>query len=122
MIHAFLPTRSNIQVEILGRSPRDRIEHQAQVIKRYPFLRRIVEKAELPAGDFKRSQKGSYGYDIVSIVRLTHQDGSLSTRSYRSNYYPVPEVIWIGPGTPTTSLPPLPEGADGIEPEATASP
>src|SRR5664280_1579108 len=122
MIHAFLPTRSSIQVEILGRSPEDKIEHQAQVIKRFPFLRRVVEKAELPSGDFKRSQKGSYGYDIVSIVRLTHPDGSLSTRSYRSNYYPVPEVMWVGPGTPAASLPPLPEGAEGLEPEPSEAP
>ena len=122
MIHAFLPTRSSIQVEILGRSPEDKIEHQAQVIKRFPFLRRVVEKAELPSGDFKRSQKGSYGYDIVSIVRMTHPDGSLSMRRYRSNYYPVPEVMWVGPGTPATSLPPLPEGAEGLEPESSEAP
>ena len=122
MIHAFLPTHSSIQVEILGRSPEDKIEHQAQVIKRFPFLRRVVEKAELPSGEFKRSQKGSYGYDIVSIVRLTHPDGSLSTRRYRSNYYPVPEVMWVGPGTPAASLPPLPEGAEGLEPEASEAP
>lgn len=122
MIHAYLPTRTTIQVEILGRNPEGQVEHNAQVIKRHPFLRRIVEKAELASGNYKRSQKGAYGYDIVSTVRLTRADGSQSTRRYKSTYYPVPEVMWVGPGTPANVLPPLPDGAEGVEPEASDAP
>jgi vancomycin resistance protein YoaR len=118
MIHAYLPTRSTIEVEFLGRDPPGPVVHEAQVIKRTPFLRRIVEKADLAPGDFKRSQKGAYGYDIISTVSLSLTDGTKSTRHYKSNYYPVPEVFWVGPGTPAATLPPLPDGAQGIEPEA----
>ena len=122
MIHAFLPTRATIAVEILGREPPGPVVHEAQVVKRYPFLRRIVEKPDMTEGDFKRSQKGAYGYDIVSTVSFVGSDGTRTERRYRSNYYPVPEVFWVGPGTPASALPPLPEGAEGIEPEANEEP
>jgi vancomycin resistance protein YoaR len=115
LIHAFLPTTTTIRVEILGREPEWKVEHNAQVIKRYPFLRRIVQKPEITSGEFKRSQKGTYGYDIVSVVRYTDRSGAVTTQKYKSNYYPVPEVFWVSPGTPLASLPPLPEGAEGIE-------
>jgi vancomycin resistance protein YoaR len=115
LIHAFLPTKTSIRVEILGRAPEWKVEHTAQVIKRHPFLRRIVEKQELTPGEFKRSQKGSFGYDIVSVVRYTDASGAVTSHHYKSNYYPVPEVFWVGPGTPLTSLPPLPDGAEGLE-------
>jgi len=115
LIHAFLPTRTSVKVEILGRESQSKIEHNAQVIKRHPFLRRVVEKPEIPAGEIKRSQKGTYGYEIVSFVRSTDAAGAVTTRQYKSNYYPVPEVFWVSPGTPLASLPPLPEGAEGLE-------
>jgi vancomycin resistance protein YoaR len=121
MIHAQLPTLTTIRVEILGRNPAGPVEHHAQVIKRYPFLRRIVEKAELAEGDVRRTQKGKYGFDIVSFVQFTQPDGSLTTHRYSSKYYPVPEVFWVAPGTPESALPPLPEGAEGIEPEPAES-
>ena len=121
MIHAFLATRT-IRVEIFGHNPEGEVDHSVQVVKRYPFLRRIVEKSEIAPGEFKRSQKGAYGYDIISIVRLKHEDGTLSMHRYRSNYFPVPEVFWIGPGTPASALPPLPDGAEGLEPNASDAP
>jgi vancomycin resistance protein YoaR len=115
LIHAFLPTATSIRVEILGREPEWKVEHAAQVVKRHSFLRRVVEKTELAPGEFKRSQKGTYGYDIISVVRYTDPSGSVTTHQYKSNYYPVPEVFWVSPGTRPESLPPLPEGADGLE-------
>ena len=122
MIHAQLPTRTTLRVEILGRSPEGKVEHTAQVIKRYPFMRQIVTKPDIEPGSYKRSQKGSFGYDILSIVSLTYPDGSRTTRQYKSKYYPVPEVIWLGPDTPESALPPLPDGAEGIEPETSEAP
>lgn len=115
LFHVFLPTASTLRVEILGREPRWQIEHDALVVKRYPFLRRVVDKPELAAGEFKRSQKGTYGWDILSVVRYTDASGATSTHQYKSTYYPVPEVFWVGSATPLGSLPPLPEGAEGIE-------
>ena len=55
------------------------------------------------------------GYDVVSTVRTTYPDGQRRFRSYTSTYDPVPEVYWVGPGTDPSALPPLPEGAQGIE-------
>jgi vancomycin resistance protein YoaR len=115
LIHASLPTATTMRVEILGRDSEWQVEHAAQVIKRHSFLRRVVEKTGLAPGEFKRSQKGSYGYDIVSVVRYRDPSGTVTTHHYKSNYYPVPEVFWVSPGTQLDSLPPLPEGADGVE-------
>jgi vancomycin resistance protein YoaR len=115
MLHANFPRSTSIRVEILGHEPLGKVEHAARVIERHPFLRRLVEKPELAAGSFEQKQKGGYGYDIVSVVSLTRADGSVATRRYASKYYPVPEVLWIGKGTDPSVLPPLPDGATGIE-------
>jgi vancomycin resistance protein YoaR len=115
MLHTAFPRSTSIRVEILGHEPLGKVEHAARVIERYPFSRRLVEKAELAAGSFEQKQKGGYGYDIVSVVSLTRADGTVATRRYPSKYYPVPEVLWIGKGTEATALPPLPDGATGLE-------
>jgi vancomycin resistance protein YoaR len=117
MLHAYFPRSTLMRVEILGHPPLGHVEHAAQVIERHPFLRRVVEKAELESGSFERKQKGGYGYDILSVVTLTRDDGTVLTRRYPSKYYPVPEVLWVGKGTEPSALPPLPDGATGLEAE-----
>ena len=52
---------------------------------------------------------------MVSTVRTTYPNGQRSFRFYTSTYSPVPEVYWVGAGTDPSSLPPLPEGAQGVE-------
>src|SRR5690606_40212065 len=66
---------------------------------------RIWRKEEAPMGAFTLKQKGSEGMDVVSVLRVRHKDGKVESRSYRSKYYPVPEVFWLGEGTPLASLP-----------------
>lgn len=117
MLHASFPRSTSIRVEILGHPPLGRVEHAAQVIERHPFRRRLVERPELETGSFEQKQKGGYGYDIVSVVSLTQADGTVLTRRYPSKYYPVPEVLWVGKGTQASALPPLPDGATGLESE-----
>lgn len=65
-------------------------------------------------GAFTLKQKGSEGMDVVSVLRVRHKDGKVESRSYRSKYYPVPEVFWLGEGTPLASLPELPKEAAGV--------
>lgn len=115
LFHVDFPRSTAIRVEILGHEPLGKVEHAARVLERHPFLRRVVERPELPAGSYEQKQKGGYGYDIVSVISLTRADGTVATRRYSSKYYPVPEVLWIGKGTETSLLPPLPDGAAGIE-------
>jgi vancomycin resistance protein YoaR len=115
MIHAYLPTPTTVRVEILGRAGSSRVEHRYQVLERQPFQRRLVEKTELAPGSFERKQKGSYGYNIVSVLTLTDVTGHVHTTRYPSKYYPVPEVFAVGPGTELSALPELPPGAIGLE-------
>ena len=115
ILHAFLPAKSRLRVELLGRDPPGKVEHVYAVTKSEDFFRRITTKPELEAGKQIRKQKGIRGYDIVSVVRVTHSDGSVEQHQYRSRYYPVPEVYWVGAGVAADSLPELPKGASYVE-------
>jgi vancomycin resistance protein YoaR len=111
LVHAFLPSRYVVRVELLGAHHTASIKHSYAVVERYDFYRRIIEDPTLEAGEFKRTQKGNFGYDVISTVKTTKRDGTDSVRHYSSKYWPVPEVYAIGPGTPTSALPALPDGA-----------
>jgi vancomycin resistance protein YoaR len=115
IIHAFLPTRTSLRIELLGRDPPGKVEHFAEVKEKHEFVRRIVVEPGFEPNQSKRHQKGIWGYDVVSTVRTTYPGGERRFRSYTSTYYPVPEVYWVGPGTDPNALPALPEGAQGVE-------
>jgi vancomycin resistance protein YoaR len=115
IIHAFLPTRTTLRIELLGRDAPGKVEHFAEVKEKHEFVRRIVVEPGFEPNQSKRHQKGIWGYDVVSTVRTTYPDGQRRFRSYTSTYYPVPEVYWVGPGTDPSALPALPEGAQGVE-------
>ena len=115
IIHAFLPTRTSLRIELLGRDPPGKVEHFAQVKEKHEFVRRVVVEPRFEPNQSKRHQKGIWGYDVVSTVRTTYPDGQRRFRWYTSTYYPVPEVYWVGPGTDASALPALPEGAQGVE-------
>jgi len=115
IVHAFLPTATTLRIELLGRDAPGKVEHFYQVKEKHEFMRRVVVEPALEPNQSKRRQKGIRGYDVVSTVRTTYPSGRRSFRTYNSTYYPVPEVYWVGPGTDPNSLPPLPDGAQGVE-------
>lgn len=115
IVHATLPDDKHFRVELLGLKPPGKFEHFFGVETREPFARRVAVKSELRSGKVHRRQEGYAGYDGASLLRLTQEDGSRSSRSYRSQYYPVPEVYWIAADVDPTTLPALPEGARGVE-------
>lgn len=115
IVHAFLPTPTTLRVELLGRDAPGKVEHFYQVKEKHDFVRRVVVEPGFEPNQSKRHQKGIRGYDVVSTVRTTYPDGQRHFRSYTSTYYPVPEVYWVGAGTDPNTLPPLPEGAQGVE-------
>lgn len=115
IVHAFLPTPTTLRIELLGRDAPGKVEHFYQVKEKHEFMRRVVVEPGFEPNQSKRHQKGSRGYDVVSTVRTTYPNGERRFRTYSSTYYPVPEVYWVGAGTDPNSLPPLPEGAQGVE-------
>lgn len=118
IVHAFLPTKTSIRIELLGREPPGTVRHAYGVTETHPFTRRVKVRPELGPDAVKRTQKGNPGYDVVSYVSLTRADGSMSRRQYRSTYYPVPEVYLVGSDRARVEgLPPLPEGAVEAPPE-----
>jgi len=114
LVHVSYPSRFEIKVELLGRSPEVSVDHGYTVTEREPFVRRIWEREEMPLGGIEKKQKGSQGMDVVSVLRIRHQDGTLSKRQYFSKYYPVPEVFWVGEGASGVELPEMPEGAKAL--------
>jgi hypothetical protein len=110
-----LPSKYTLRVEFLGRDAPGDVKHFYTVRKRHDFLRRIVPKSYLSPGDVERKQKGNYGYDVLSTVRVVYPNGERKLHHYSSKYYPVPEVFWVAEGTDPQELPELPEGATEVE-------
>lgn len=115
IVHAFLPTKTTLRIELLGRDAPGKVEHFFQVKEKHEFVRRVLVDPGFEPNRSERHQKGIWGYDVVSTVRTTYPDGQRRFHSYTSTYSPVPEVYWVGPGTDPSSLPPLPDGAQGVE-------
>ncbi len=115
IVHAFLPTRTRIRIEMLGTSLPGKIEHSYAVRQSEDFFRRVARRPELAPDQVKRHQKGSPGYDVISTVRTRYPDGTERVRHYTSTYYPVPEIYWVGSEVDPESLPPLPERATHTE-------
>ncbi len=115
ILHAYLPTKTTVRVELLGREPESKVEHTYGVRESEEFVRRVLVKEEMAAGEQRRKQKGIKGYDVVSTVTRTRADGTTDVHHYSSRYWPVPEIYWVGPGTDLRILPGLPEGASHVE-------
>lgn len=115
LIATSFPEKYRLRVEILGQLPKEHYEHVYAVRQRYDFYRRIVTKEAVTPGAFERKQKGIYGFDVVSTIVAKDAGKSETRRQYRSKYWPVPEVFWVGPNTDLSLLPPLPEGATGVQ-------
>lgn len=111
LVHVLFPGTYKIRVELLGRDPDAKVEHAYSVTHREPYARRVWTREEMPLGGVEQKQKGSEGMDVVSVLRIRHDDGREISRSYRSKYYPVPEVFWLGEGATSSALPAMPEGA-----------
>jgi len=115
LISTSFPETYRLRVEVVGILPPQRYEHSYAVEKRYDYYRRVVTKAELAVGAFQRKQKGNFGFDVTSSVKGIGTHGPVVVRRYRSKYWPVPEVYWVGPDTDLRVLPPLPDGAIGVQ-------
>jgi vancomycin resistance protein YoaR len=115
MIHTAFPSQYVIRIELRGMRAPAAFEHRYSVTQKHDYYRRIVENPALPTGQFERTQKGSFGYDVVSVVRPADGLDATFTKRYYSKYHPVPEVYSVGPGTSPDVLPPLPEGATRVQ-------
>lgn len=110
VVHAYLPKPTQIRVELLGADPQATVGYVYSSRKTDDFFRRITYKATLPAGTTTRHQKGSPGFMVYSYVTTKFTDGRVTKRTYASEYHPVPEVYWVGPGASETALPEPGEG------------
>jgi hypothetical protein len=49
------------------------------------------------------------------VVTTTWADGTQTERTYHSEYRPVPEVFWVGPGFDEAELGELPDGVTRVQ-------
>lgn len=115
LIHAFLPAKNAVRVELLGADPTAKVDYTWAVVRSEPFFRRITHKSFLTAGKIVKKQKGSKGRFVVSHVAITNADGTTRERSWLSDYRPVPELFWVGDGYDEGELPEMPEDATRVE-------
>jgi hypothetical protein len=115
IIHAFVPERHVLRVEFLGRDAPGKVDYTYAVTKTHDFYRRVTTMPSLDSDKPVRHQKGHKGYDVYSIVRIHLPDGREEKHTYKSKYWPVPEVYWVAPGMSLDELPTLPDGAERVE-------
>jgi vancomycin resistance protein YoaR len=115
LLHVFLPTPTSVRAELLGGDPIAKVEYVSGIAKSQPFVRRVTRKPWFAPGRMTRHQKGIKGYSVYSLVRTTYADGRVAQRGYSSEYRPTPEVFWVSEQYDEDGLPPLPEGASGVE-------
>lgn len=114
LIHAYLPSKYVIRVELLGRNPEAKVEHKYTVSATKPYSRRIWRRPELSTGSFEQKQEGSAGYEVTSWLTVRRANGEVERRNYPSRYYPVPEVFWVSPDFDLSQLPALPKGVTEV--------
>lgn len=120
IVHAFLPRKTAVRVELLGGDPIARVDYLYGIDRTVDFVRRLTPRRWMKPGAFYRKQKGIRGYQVSSWAKATYADGRVEVRHWFSDYRPTPEVFWVGPGVDDGMLPGLPEGAKGLEGGETA--
>ncbi len=115
IIHAYLPKKTQVRVELLGADPQATVKYSYGISKSDDFYRRITYKPELSEGRVVLHQKGVKGHEVTSSIVTTWADGRTSERSYLTHYRPVPEVFWVGRGVDEATLPELAEGVTKVQ-------
>lgn len=115
VVHALIPKRGKVRVELLGGVAVKRVKYTYSVGHIEKYLRRVTPKKWLKPGRVIRKQKGTRGMDVHSFVTIEYNDGRVEKKQYYSGYRASPEVYWVAPGYSAAELPPLPDSARGIE-------
>jgi vancomycin resistance protein YoaR len=115
MIHAFIPEKGVIRVEILGHELAGEVKYRYGVVEKLETYRRITTKPDLESGKHDQRQEGKIGFDILSTVELVSGDERLAKKTYDSRYWPVPEVYWVAPDFDLSELPETDENCAYVE-------
>ena len=115
VVHAFVPEKGLLRVELLGGEAVSDVEYRYGISGIEQYVRRITVKPWLKSGRAFRKQKGTRGMDVHSHVRIHYNDGRVEEKQYFSGYRATPEVFWVAPDYDEEELPPLPDHAKGVE-------
>jgi vancomycin resistance protein YoaR len=105
-----------ITVRVLTESSPGRVAIRSEVKDTIPFPR-VVEVGRAPRGSFKRKQEGIPGFRIQRTRFIWPEEGAARREVVFKRYRPTPELFVVAPDFDQAELPPLPEGAEGYEPE-----
>ncbi len=114
VLHASFPEKHRLRIEWLGAYQDAVISHHAYVKGKQATYRRIVTHSELATDAMVRRQKPAPGMDVVSTIDRKSANGMSSSRQFRSRYFPVPEVYWVGADVRPEQLPPPDSALSGV--------
>lgn len=103
-----------LTVRLLAQSLPGRVTVRSEIKETYPFPR------EIEAGHvatFQRKQEGIPGFRIERTRIIRPESGAMRREVVYKRYRPTPELFKVAPDFDTSQLPPLPEGAEGYDPE-----
>jgi vancomycin resistance protein YoaR len=107
---------NTITVRVLTESSPGRVAIRSEIKETIPFPR-VVEVGGAPRGSFKRKQEGIPGFRIQRTRFIWPREGDARREVVFKRYRPTPELFVVAPDFDQNELPPLPEGAEGYEPE-----
>ncbi len=106
-------TNGLMRFELLGRERRVDVALATETAGILDFNRKL-EKAGLPAGEFKLKQKGKRGLKLRKTRTIAPLAGGPERVETSVDTYPAAQEIWlIGPGVDEGALPPI-GGAEGV--------
>lgn len=95
-----------------------KVRVQSEIKETFPFPRVVEVGQGVPRGTYKLKQEGIPGYRIERTRSIWPTTGEMRRDVRITRYRPTPELYLVAPDFDIEELPPLPEGAEGFEPES----
>lgn len=106
-----------LTIRFLAQERPARVRVQSEVEETFPFPRVVEVGHGVPSGTYKLKQEGIPGYRIERTRSIWPKAGEVRRDVRFTRYRPTPELYLVAPDFDPEELPPLPEGAEGFEPE-----
>jgi vancomycin resistance protein YoaR len=106
-----------LTIRFLTRQRPAKVRVQSEIKETFPFPRVVEVGHGVPRGTYKLKQEGIPGYRIERTRSIWPNAGEVRRDVRITRYRPTPELYLIAPDFDPEELPPLPEGAEGYEPE-----
>ncbi len=98
-----------LRIELLGAHKPVTVSFKRELVKTFPFKRKIVEDDALGGVRVVLKQHGIRGYKVKRTRELSYPDGTRKKEETEDTYPATAEIYEVPPGFDESRLPPLPE-------------